>query len=139
MRDIPALIAIIDDDASVCRSLQRLIRSFGMRTAAFASGELFLLFLASAERPDCALLDVQMPGVNGLEVQEQPVRDRFDLPLIFISDLRLVSDCSKMSVYSQSDRDHCVSISRPGWRGVVPGRRCGQLRACPAPSGQQEL
>ncbi len=85
MRDTPALIAIIDDDASVCRALQRLIRSFGMRTTAFASGEMFLLDLALAERPDCVLLDVQMPGMSGLELQEQLVRDRFDLPLIFIT------------------------------------------------------
>ncbi len=85
MSDTPALIAIIDDDASVCRALQRLIRSFGMRTSTFASGELFLLDLASAERPDCVLLDVQMPGLSGFEVQEQLARDRFDFPLIFIT------------------------------------------------------
>jgi FixJ family two-component response regulator len=85
MRDVPALIAIIDDDASVCRALQRLIRSFGMRTSIFASGELFLLDLTSAERPDCVLLDVQMPGMNGFEVREQLARDRLDLPLIFIT------------------------------------------------------
>ena len=85
MRDTPALIAIIDDDASVCRALQRLVRSFGMKTSIFASGELFLLDLASAERPDCVLLDVQMPGMNGFEVQEQLARDRLDLPLIFIT------------------------------------------------------
>ncbi len=85
MSDTPALITIIDDDASVCRALQRLIRSFGMRTSTFASGELFLLDLASAERPDCVLLDVQMPGMSGFEVQEQLARDRFDFPLIFIT------------------------------------------------------
>ena len=76
MRDTPALIAIIDDDASVCRALQRLIRSFGMRTSVFASGELFLLSLESAERPGCALLDVQMPGMNGLEVQSRLTQER---------------------------------------------------------------
>jgi len=85
MRDTPALIAIIDDDASVCRALQRLIRSFGMRTAAFASGELFLLDLATAERPDCVLLDVQMPGMNGLEVQRRLALEGVALPLVFIT------------------------------------------------------
>src|SRR5271157_5809591 len=85
MRDTPALIAIIDDDASVCRALQRLIRSFGMRTAAFASGELFLLDIATAERPDCALLDVQMPGMNGLEVQRRLALEGIALPLVFIT------------------------------------------------------
>ncbi len=85
MRAIPALIAIIDDDASVCRALQRLIRSFGMRTSVFASGELFLLELASTERPDCLLLDVQMPGMTGFEVQEQLARQGLGLPLIFIT------------------------------------------------------
>ncbi len=85
MSDTPALIAIIDDDASVCRALQRLIRSFGMRTSTFASGELFLLDLASSERPDCILLDVQMPGMSGFEVQEKLARNRLNLPLIFIT------------------------------------------------------
>ncbi len=85
MRDTPALIAIIDDDASVRRALQRLIRSFGMRTATFASGELFLLDLASAERPDCVLLDVQMPGMNGLEVQRRLALEGVALPLVFIT------------------------------------------------------
>ena len=85
MRDTAALIAIIDDDASVCRALQRLIRSFGMRTAAFASGELFLLSLASAERLDCALLDMQMPGMNGLEVQRRLALEGIALPLVFIT------------------------------------------------------
>ncbi len=85
MRDTPALIAIIDDDASVCRALQRLIRSFGMRTSVYASGESFLLSLASAEHPDCALLDLQMPGMNGLEVQERLARETFDVPVIFMT------------------------------------------------------
>ena len=85
MRDTPALIAIIDDDASVCRALQRLIRSFGMRTSVFASGELFLLSLELEQRPDCVLLDVQMPRMSGFEVQEQLARGSLDLPLIFIT------------------------------------------------------
>jgi FixJ family two-component response regulator len=85
MRVTPALIAIIDDDASVCRALQRLVRSLGMRTSAFTSGESFLLSLASAERPDCALLDVQMPGMNGLEVQRRLALEGIALPLVFIT------------------------------------------------------
>ena len=85
MKDTPALIAIVDDDASVCRALHRLIRSLGMRTTAFTSGELFLLELVSAERPDCVLLDVNMPGLSGFEIQERLARDQHELPLIFIT------------------------------------------------------
>ncbi len=85
MRDTSVLIAIIDDDASVCRALQRLVRSLGMRTSAFASGESFLLSLASAERPDCVLLDVQMPGMNGLEVQRRLALEGIAPPLVFIT------------------------------------------------------
>ena len=79
------MIAIIDDDASVCRALQRLIRSFGLTTSVFASGEMFLSSLELSKRPDCALLDLQMPGMTGLEVQERLGHSGLDLPLIFMT------------------------------------------------------
>jgi FixJ family two-component response regulator len=85
MIDSPALIAIIDDDPSVCRALKRLIRSLGMRAATFPSGESFFHTVGSVEKPDCVVVDVQMPGMNGLEVQERMVQELPDIPLIFMT------------------------------------------------------
>ena len=81
------LIAIVDDDESVCRALQRLVRSLGMVGQTFPSGLAFLeLFEALPMfRPDCVVLDVQMPGMNGLEVQNELRRTHRSLPVIFIT------------------------------------------------------
>ena len=85
MIDSPAFIAIIDDDPSVCRALQRLVRSLGMRASTFPSGESFFHAVASVEKPDCVVVDVQMPGMNGLEVQQRMVQEHPEIPLIFMT------------------------------------------------------
>jgi FixJ family two-component response regulator len=81
------LIAIVDDDESVCRALKRLVRSLEMDTQSFPSGLAFLELLEALPsfQPDCVVLDVQMPGMNGLVVQEQIRRCRAQLPVIFIT------------------------------------------------------
>ena len=81
------LIAIVDDDPSVCRAMKRLIRSLGMDAETFASGQEFLELIESMPsfNADCVILDVQMPGLNGLEVQEQLARKRRSLPVVFIT------------------------------------------------------
>jgi FixJ family two-component response regulator len=61
-------VAIVDDDAAVRAALRRLCEAFGWRAIAYASGREFLDSLAE-ESPDCVLLDAQMPGMAGLEVQ----------------------------------------------------------------------
>ena len=78
------LVAIIDDDASVRTSTLRLIRSFGYRAEAFASGEEFLTS-PLAERTACLVLDVRMPDMDGLEVQRRILARDLPIPVIFIS------------------------------------------------------
>lgn len=81
------LIAIVDDDESVCRAMKRLVRSLGMDAAAFASGREFIdrVETTPSFQPDCLVLDVQMPGMNGLEVQERLASSGNPLPVIFIT------------------------------------------------------
>jgi FixJ family two-component response regulator len=81
------LIAIVDDDASVCRALKRLVRSLGMNAETFASGQEFVDCIEAMPsfRADCAILDVQMPGMDGLEVKEWLARSASPIPVIFIT------------------------------------------------------
>jgi FixJ family two-component response regulator len=67
------LVVVVDDDESVRRAIKRLLRSFGLAADTFASGDELLDTLSSmpSYRPDCVILDVQMPGINGLEVQRR--------------------------------------------------------------------
>jgi FixJ family two-component response regulator len=83
MSDAKATVFVVDDDVSVRRSLELLIDSAGLQTETFASAQEFL----SRPRvlaPSCLVLDVILPGLNGLDVQNL-VADRIDLPIIFIT------------------------------------------------------
>ena len=81
-----ALIAIVDDDQSFREALESLLRLIGFRTAIFASAR---NFLDSPQIPNvsCAILDVSMPGMDGLELQRH-LAATHPIPIIFITDLR---------------------------------------------------
>jgi FixJ family two-component response regulator len=81
------LITIVDDDDSVCRALERLVRSFGMVAETYRSGADFIQQIESLSAcdADCVVLDVQMPGLNGIEVQARLRRVRKDIPVVFIT------------------------------------------------------
>jgi FixJ family two-component response regulator len=80
------LIAIVDDDESVCRAITRLVRSLGMEADSFTSGREFIDRIETTPfQPDCVVLDVQMPGMSGLEVQERLANSGNRLPVIFIT------------------------------------------------------
>jgi FixJ family two-component response regulator len=78
------LVAIVDDDASVRQSTDRLIRSFGYRTQVFGSGQEFLRS-GAAERAACLLLDVRMPGMDGLDVQRNLLDRGVRIPIVFLT------------------------------------------------------
>jgi FixJ family two-component response regulator len=82
--DDPPLVAIVDDDASVRQSTRRLIRSFGYRAEAFGSGEEFLSS-ANAAQTACLVLDVRMPGMDGLEVQRRLAELDARIPIVFLT------------------------------------------------------
>ena len=81
------VIAIVDDDESVCRAIRRLVRSLGMQADTFTSGQEFVEMLDGVPwvHVDCVVLDLQMPGMTGLEVQERLARSGHLLPVIFIT------------------------------------------------------
>ncbi len=77
-------IFLVEDDASVRRALKRLVRSFGYEVDAFASaGD--VLNIVPTTVPDCLIVDVQMPGLNGLGLQHHLAEAGHQLPIIFIT------------------------------------------------------
>jgi RNA polymerase sigma factor (sigma-70 family) len=79
-----ALVFIVDDDAAVRRSLERLIRSVGLNVESFASAQEFLR-RESPEGPACIVLDVRMPGLSGLDLQEKLAAAELAVPVIFMT------------------------------------------------------
>jgi FixJ family two-component response regulator len=73
MSKVKPFVAVVDDDESVRRAVKRLLRSMGLPSETFKTGDEFLDMFDSipSYRPDCIVLDVQMPGLNGLEVQRR--------------------------------------------------------------------
>ncbi len=78
------LVSILDDDVSVRRSTRRLLRSSGFRAEAFASAEEFLDSKSAAETA-CLILDLRMPGMNGLELQRRLSQNGHRVPIVFLS------------------------------------------------------
>jgi len=87
MSAVEPTVFIVDDDASVLRSLQRLLRSAGWTTEAYDSAEEFLR-LRDRAAAGCVILDLAMPGLDGLEVQRRLVEEGMALPIIFLTGRR---------------------------------------------------
>jgi two-component system, LuxR family, response regulator FixJ len=77
-------ICIIDDDESVRRALRRLIQAVGWNAETFATAEEFLSYRAPS-KPGCLILDVHLPGLSGLELQERLRLDRQAVAVVFIT------------------------------------------------------
>jgi FixJ family two-component response regulator len=81
----PGLVLIVDDDASVRRSLENLFTSMGLRVKSFGSAAEFLQSVAPAEGPSCLVLDVRLPGESGLDLQAELTKSSVHPPIIFIT------------------------------------------------------
>jgi FixJ family two-component response regulator len=84
MSDAKAIVFVVDDDPAVCVSMKRLIRSLGLDVQTFISAQEFL----HAEHPDapgCLVLDVRMPDLSGLDLQQELAKGNIDLPIIFVT------------------------------------------------------
>lgn len=77
-------VFVVDDDAGLRSSLALLLESAALRSACFASADDFLA--ACGPDPDgCLILDVRMPGLSGLQLQDELIRRKIDLPIIFLT------------------------------------------------------
>jgi FixJ family two-component response regulator len=84
MATVKPIVFVVDDDVSVRESLELLINNEGWQPKAFASAQEFL-GSPRAIVPSCLLLDISLPGLNGLELQKRVAVERTDMPIIFIT------------------------------------------------------
>ena len=78
------VIAVVDDDALFLQSVGRVLRLSGYRAALFSSGQEFLTALPSVS-PKCVVLDVHMPAMGGLELQDRLRAEGSHVPIIFVT------------------------------------------------------
>jgi FixJ family two-component response regulator len=79
-----AIVFVVDDDPSVRKSLDRLLRSVGLAVETFATAHEFLE-QQCLKGPSCLVLDVKMPGISGLELQEKLLSQEHVIPIVFIT------------------------------------------------------
>jgi FixJ family two-component response regulator len=79
------IVYVVDDDQAVCTALRRLIHSVGIEVQTFASAQDFLHATRPPGAPACLVLDVRLPDLSGLNVQEKLTDAKIDLPIIFIT------------------------------------------------------
>jgi DNA-binding NtrC family response regulator len=84
MNENDPLVCVIDDDSSIRESLSDLLRSAGLKVKAFASAQEFLTNWP-LEAPGCLVLDIQLPGISGLDLQQELVGGHAQIPIIFIT------------------------------------------------------
>lgn len=80
-----AMVFVVDDDPSVRRSSERLIRTMGFYVQTFASAQEFLDFPRPSAAPACLILDIRMPGLTGLELQQRLIQSGNPIPIIFVT------------------------------------------------------
>jgi FixJ family two-component response regulator len=84
MSEVEPIVFIVDDDLSVRRSTERLMRTAGLKVQTFTSAREFLKN-PPPEGPACLVLDVRMPGLSGMDLQRELTRAGIQIPIIFIT------------------------------------------------------
>ena len=79
-----AIVVVVDDDLSAREGLSSLIRSVGLRVETFASAQEFLA-RRGPEAPSCLVLDLQLPGLSGLDLQKRMAERELDIPIVFLT------------------------------------------------------
>ena len=84
MKEENAIVFVVDDDMSMRESLRNLIRSAGLRVQTFSSAQEFLAS-QRPKAPSCLVLDVQLPGLSGLDLQQELAKANIQIPIIFLT------------------------------------------------------
>lgn len=84
MNDHRPLIYIVDDDVSVCRAISLLLKSYGFKVEAFTRAAEFLAF-KHPKGPSCLVLDIRLPDIDGLALQEKMAQQGLRIPIIFVT------------------------------------------------------
>ena len=84
MKEESAIVFVVDDDMSMRESLRNLIRSAGLRVQTFSSAQEFLAS-QRPKAPSCLVLDVQLPGLSGLDLQQELAKANIQIPIIFLT------------------------------------------------------
>ena len=84
MTELPSIVFVVDDDASVRNALKSLIRSVGLQVELFSSAQEFLQS-KRPNAPSCLILDIRLPGISGLDFQRKLAETNNPIPIIFIS------------------------------------------------------
>ena len=95
MTALNGVVFVIDDDEAVRKSLKRLLRAADYETEVFDSAANYLARPPDA-RPSCSIVDVQMPGLNGIELQEALIKRRREEQLIFITGHGNIAMCARV-------------------------------------------
>jgi two-component system, LuxR family, response regulator FixJ len=125
-------IAIIDDDAAMREALTDLVDLIGYRSVSYESAIAFLK-AADVPRPDCIILDVQMPGMSGLDLQQHLQREEGPPPIIFVTSFAEPD----LTARAMKAGAHCV-LSKPTPNDVL--ERCLRevLRGEPSHHGRKQ-
>ena len=87
MNEYQPTIFVVDDDRSILRSIKRLLQSYGYKVETFPSAQEFIEFDDDSKGPACLILDVMMPEMSGLDLQETILSWDISMPIVFITAL----------------------------------------------------
>jgi FixJ family two-component response regulator len=129
-------VFVIDDDAGIRASIQGLLKSAGLRSESFATAEQFLQRPPS-DGPSCLILDLSLPGINGLEFQQQLRHAGFRIPIVFLTahgDIRMAVKAMKSGAVEFltkpfADQDLLDAVEQALARDVVNRREQANLGA----------
>jgi RNA polymerase sigma factor (sigma-70 family) len=85
MKDSTPMVYVIDDDSSVRRAIKRLIESVGLQVELFGSAQEFMSGKTRPGVPSCLVVDIRLPGISGLDFQQELAKTNVHIPIIFIT------------------------------------------------------
>jgi len=85
MKDAAPMVYVVDDDPSVRRAIKRLIESIGLQVELFCSAQEFMSGKSRPDVPSCLVVDIRLPGISGLDFQQELTKASIHIPIIFIT------------------------------------------------------